>query len=127
VAEFDWSPTRDSGSATVIGCALICVCLVVGVVAVAFGELAAARARVSSAADMAALAGAEHVVSGDPCAAADRVARRGDARLASCEANGEDVVVTVWGDVPDLVARIIAMSGADPPKILVRSRAGPPP
>jgi secretion/DNA translocation related TadE-like protein len=117
----------DLGSATILGCALMCVCLVVGLAALALGELSAARAKLSSAADLAALAGADHLTSGDPCSAAERVAVLGGGRLAQCEVEGGDVMVTISGDPPGLVAKIVTMAGAEPPTIQVRARAGPPP
>lgn len=115
----------ERGSATVLGLILILVCLLVGVLAVSLGELAGARARLSAAADLAALAGAAHDLQGDQCAAAARVAALGRADLVACELNGEDVAVTVSGEVPGIVARIMGAAGEDPPTIAVRARAGP--
>lgn len=115
----------ERGSATVLGLALIFVCLLVGVLAVSLGELAGARARLSAAADLAALAGAAHGLRGDQCAAAARVATLGGAELVTCELSGEDVAVAVSGEVPGIIAKIMGAAGEDPPRIEVRARAGP--
>ncbi|GAA1733806.1 Rv3654c family TadE-like protein [Brachybacterium phenoliresistens] len=78
---------------------------------------AAAQARADTAADLAALAGADALAagSGDPCPIAGEVARRNGAQLASCAVAGRDVIVTVAVD-----------AGALPP-VSGRARAGPAP
>jgi len=77
----------------------------------------AAQARADTAADLAALAGADALAvrSGDPCPIAEEVARRNGAQLAACAVSGRDVIVTVAVD-----------AGALPP-VSGRARAGPAP
>jgi secretion/DNA translocation related TadE-like protein len=62
--------------------------------ALAVGLVRAHRSA-ESAADLAALAGARGLESGDGCGAASRIASANDARLTSCRVDGRDVVVSV--------------------------------
>lgn len=104
---------RDQGSATVI---VLCISLVAifvltGVVGV--GRMAVTRAKVSAAADLAALAGA----AGGGCEVAQATARANGAELDDCRAEGPDVVVVAVRDVR-LAGREFA--------VRARARAGPP-
>lgn len=107
----------EVGAATVLAVAL--VALLVSF-AVACGLAVAAvgtHRRAEAAADLAALAGAQAVQSGDDgCAAARRIARANGARLDRCLLLGFDVVVTVRVAGP-------ALAGGD--ALLARARAGP--
>jgi secretion/DNA translocation related TadE-like protein len=102
----------------------VAVFLLVG--AAAFGVLgqylvAAQRAR--SAADLAALAGAQAYGSGkDGCAAAEQYAARNDHRLAGCSIVGEkiDFVLTT-----KIIAPVPVQSPVLPKSITVRANAGP--
>ncbi|WP_307813427.1 Rv3654c family TadE-like protein [Streptomyces sp. N35] len=105
----------DRGSATVWVVGLIgALCLILaGLLLVA--QAMVARHRAGAAADLAALAAADHALRGqaDACAGAGRVAR----------AQGTDVVrCAVRGEIADVTVR--ARSG--PMSSAVRSRAGPP-
>ncbi len=76
---------RDAGSATlwVVGC--IALLLVITEVAVVRAAAVVARHRAESAADLAALAAAQHIGIDDAqCAAAARIAAANAARLQSC-------------------------------------------
>lgn len=77
-------------------------------------KIAAVRARVSAAADLAALAAAR---AGD-CDAAVRTARDNGADVARCDQVGSDVVVVATTDVIVLPGQVVAVSAT--------ARAGPP-
>jgi secretion/DNA translocation related TadE-like protein len=109
-----WRASSDRGSATVwtVG-AIAVLCAVFGAV-LAMGQAVVVRHRAAGAADLAALAAADHWSDGDAaaCARAARVARAQSARLVEC---------TVEGEISD----VTAASGAGPFTAEVRSRAGP--
>ncbi|MCX4455807.1 flp pilus-assembly TadE/G-like family protein [Streptomyces sp. NBC_01340] len=104
----------DRGSATVwtVG-AIAVLCVVFGAVLV-MGQAVVVRHRAAGAADLAALAAADHWADGGTaaCAQADRVARAQHARLVRCAVEGE-------------VSDVTAVSGSRPFDAEVRSRAGP--
>ena len=85
---------RDSGSATVLVLGLTALVWVAGLAVLLLAQVADARARAATAADLAALAGASHVVTGDSCRAAGRVAKAQSAVLGSCRVDGWTVQVT---------------------------------
>ncbi|WP_405924472.1 Rv3654c family TadE-like protein [Streptomyces sp. NBC_00035] len=89
------------------------LCVVFGVV-LAMGQVVLVRHRAAGAADLAALAAADHWVDGATaaCAEADRVARAQHARLVRCAIGGE-------------ISDVTAASGREPFAAEVRSRAGP--
>lgn len=116
----------DRGAATIYVMAMALICLVAAVAAVAIGEVAIARARTSSAADLAALAAADNRQSGAPCERAGSVASAGGARLASCEQVGSDVLVMVEAQLPPMVRVLAGAAGQGAPTIRVVARAGPP-
>ncbi|MFS8199042.1 Rv3654c family TadE-like protein (plasmid) [Streptomyces sp. CWNU-52B] len=107
-------PVRDRGSATVwtVG-ALAVLCVVFGAV-LAMGQAVVVRHRAGGAADLAALAAADHWMDGETraCAGADRVARAQDTRIVRC---------AVLGDTADVTVE----AGRGPLTAEVRSRAGP--
>lgn len=76
-----------------------------------------AQSQAATAADLAALAGADALAagSGRPCAVAEEAAARNDARLTSCEVRDWDVVVTV------------EVESAPLPAATEQARAGPSP
>ena len=84
----------ESGSVTVLALGFVVVLMAVTLVAVDVGMLALTRARVQSAADLAALA-AVTPSSGPPGQAAEMIARDNGARLASCDCRPEASVVAV--------------------------------
>ncbi|WP_404829214.1 Rv3654c family TadE-like protein [Streptomyces albicerus] len=104
----------DQGSATVwtVG-AIAVLCVVFGAV-LAMGQAVVIRHRAGGAADLAALAAADHWMDGgtEACAQADRVARAQGTRIVRCAVQGEISDVTV-------------AAGRGPLTAEVRSRAGP--
>jgi secretion/DNA translocation related TadE-like protein len=110
-------PDRDAGSATVLVLGLTAVVWVAGLAVLLLAQVANARARAATAADLAALAGASHVVTGDSCRAAARVAAAQSAELASCRVDGWRVQVTAHVPLGG------ALSLFPPAK--ARARAGP--
>ncbi|WUI48206.1 flp pilus-assembly TadE/G-like family protein [Streptomyces sp. NBC_00414] len=107
-------PASDRGSATVwtVG-AIAVLCVVFGAVLV-MGQAVVVRHRAGGAADLAALAAADHWREGGvgACARADRVARAQGTRIVRCAVRGEISDVTVE-------------AGRGPLSTEVRSRAGP--
>ncbi|WP_413757785.1 Rv3654c family TadE-like protein [Streptomyces sp. MMBL 11-3] len=107
-------PAADRGSATIwtVG-AIAVLCVVFGAVLV-MGQAVVIRHRAGGAADLAALAAADHWTDGRAraCARADRVARAQDTRVVRC---------SVDGDVSD----VTVAAGRGPLTAEVRSRAGP--
>jgi secretion/DNA translocation related TadE-like protein len=90
----------ERGSATLFAVAVIGVLVLVGAALGVVGEMIHAHRVAQSAADLAALAGAEARGRGrDPCAAAASIARANGASLDSCAVDGFDVrlQVTVTG------------------------------
>ncbi|EPD56397.1 helicase/secretion neighborhood TadE-like protein [Streptomyces sp. HGB0020] len=111
-----WRGSRggDRGSATVWSVGAIAVlCVVFGVV-LALGQAVAIRHRAAGAADLAALAAADHWADGRraACARAERLARAQGSRLVRC---------VVVGEISD----VTAASGRGPFAAEVRARAGP--
>lgn len=104
----------DRGSATVWSVGAIGVlCAVFGVL-LGLGQAVVVRHRAAGAADLAALAAADHWAEGTAaaCARADRVARAQGSRLTWC---------VIVGDVSD----VTTASGGGPFGAEVRARAGP--
>ncbi|MEU4150934.1 Rv3654c family TadE-like protein [Streptomyces sp. NPDC026659] len=104
----------DQGSATVWSLGAVAVlCVVFGAV-LALGHAVAVRHRAAGAADLAALAAADHWAEGGAaaCARAERVATAQGARLVRC---------VISGEVSDVSAGV----GRGPFTAEVRSRAGP--
>lgn len=101
----------------VAGMATVVVLLSIAAVVIAASMLASTRAR--SAADSAALAGAQELVTGSAtsaCSAAERLARANHATLDDCRVDGDEVAVTT--SVRPSVGSGLAVA---------RSRAGPAP
>ncbi|NGO10680.1 flp pilus-assembly TadE/G-like family protein [Streptomyces sp. HC44] len=106
--------SSDRGSATVWAVGAIAVlCVVFGVV-LAMSQAVVFRHRAGGAADLAALAAADHWIEGGTaaCAQAGRVARAQGTRMVRC---------AVYGEISDV--RVAA--GRGPFTAEVRSRAGP--
>jgi secretion/DNA translocation related TadE-like protein len=112
-------PARDRGSATVWMSLLICTVLFLGAWALALGQAVTARHRAGAAADLAALAAADHALDGEQraCGRAAEVARAQQARVVACALRGEiaDVVAEVRPSTPLAVL----------PPARSRARAGP--
>lgn len=107
----------EQGAATVVAVGLVGVLVLVTALCLAVVVLVLAHRKAQVAADLAALAGASALQSGaDPCAAAERIAVRQDARLIRCVVEGADVVVAAGVRVD------VALGGTELP---ARARAGP--
>ncbi|MFJ7047122.1 Rv3654c family TadE-like protein [Streptomyces sp. NPDC101112] len=104
---------RGSATAWVVG-VLVVLCAVFGAV-LAMGQAVVIRHRAAGAADLAALAAADHWMKGGEgaCTTADRVARAQGSRIVSCEVEGE-------------IADVTAASGTGLLTAEARARAGPP-
>ena len=103
---------RDAGFVTVAVLGLTTVLLAVSAVLVTLGVVAVARHRAASAADLAALAGARHLVDGTACAVARRAALAQGAALVSCRSDGLGVTVVTSVAVGPLgTARARARAG----------------
>lgn len=109
--------TRDEGSATINVLALSAVLAVAGMVAILLAQVADVRARAATAADLAALAGASHVLTRTACPAASAVAASQSARLTSCVVDGWEVRVTVSVRLRGPLSHF--------PAAVARARAGP--
>jgi len=117
----------EAGSGTVLVLSVACVVWCVGVAGACAGSAVVARHRAGAAADLAALAAADHAAWGAPaaCAEAARVAGSMRATLVRCgvHAGVADVSVRVpfpWARLPTGDAH-----GGLPAQVTVRSRAGP--
>ncbi|MDT0568907.1 flp pilus-assembly TadE/G-like family protein [Streptomyces sp. DSM 3412] len=90
------------------------LCAVFGAV-LAFGQAVVIRHEAQAAADLAALAAADHWMRGaeGACATAERVAKAQGSRLVRCEVEGE-------------ISDVTAASGTGPLTAESRARAGPP-
>ncbi|HEV2999356.1 MAG TPA: Rv3654c family TadE-like protein [Solirubrobacteraceae bacterium] len=115
---------RDTGSATplVLGAAALTFVVAVAVGLLGAGLRAGARAR--TAADLAALAAADVLVSGEPCAEAAAVASRNAARLVSCDPLDGGVVVVAETRVLSLPVR--ARARAVPGSVAAGVARAPP-
>lgn len=86
----------EHGAATVVATALLGVLLLCGAGLGVVAAVVVAHRQAQSAADLAALAGAQAVrAGGSGCAAAGDVAAANRARLAACVVEAEDVLVRV--------------------------------
>jgi secretion/DNA translocation related TadE-like protein len=111
----------DQGSATVWTVALITVLLITGCLAMTVAQITLARQRLSSAADLAALAAAQR----HGCAHAAHFAHANGVEFGSCHFDGVDHWVEVWLPAPTLAVRMATLLGERAPEIRVTSRAGP--
>jgi secretion/DNA translocation related TadE-like protein len=113
----------DRGSATVWTLALMTVLLVAGCLAMTVAQIALARQRLSSAADLAALAAAQQPATG--CARAAHFANANGVGFGSCHFDGVDHWIEVWLPAPTLAVRMAALLGEQAPDLRVIARAGP--
>lgn len=125
----DTHRAAERGSGTVLGVAVALV-LVVGLAFIGLlAQAAAGASKAATAADLAALAGADAargITPGDACTVAAEVARKHSVRLVRCERTGpggEIVDVRTALPLPGLSA---AYPGS-PAEASGRARAGPPP
>ena len=89
------SSRTDDGSVSVLVLAAGMATVLLLPLAGSAARAVAAQHRMAVAADMAALAGALDVGTGDPCVAAQRVARANGGELVRCDVDGPVVSVTV--------------------------------
>ncbi|MFD1660114.1 Rv3654c family TadE-like protein [Streptomyces caeni] len=117
----------DRGSATVwVVCVIGAVCAVFGAL-LAQGEAVLVRHRAAGAADLAALAAADHWMEGGEaaCARAGRVAAAQGGRIVRCAVAGEVADVTAAVVSGPFTAGVRARAG--PVRAGVREEAGSPP
>ncbi|MFF4555422.1 Rv3654c family TadE-like protein [Streptomyces sp. NPDC001422] len=114
----------DQGSATVWAVGAMAALCAVFFVVLAMGHAAVTRHRAAGAADLAALAAADHWSDGGTvaCARADRVARAQNARLVRCAVEGEISDVTAASE--DGLFTSEARARAGPPGTEVTGRSG---
>ncbi len=107
-----WS--RDDGAGSVLVLAIVAVTLLLAGFLALAGAASAARGSAQSAADFAALAGAQALMGGRaPCPAAGEVGAANGGEVISCEVHGEHVVVTVRVPVAGMWAVAAARAGPD--------------
>jgi secretion/DNA translocation related TadE-like protein len=107
------TPDGQQGAATLLLVAVVGLCMVLTAAGLGISRVAIARVRVSSAADLAALAAAESM----DCAHARDVVEANRARLLDCEVQGTDVQVSVGLELR-VAGRRLEFTAA--------ARAGPP-
>lgn len=116
----------ECGMATVLMASVLGGLLIlVGAIAVVV-DVAHTKSRASTAADMAALAGANEVLFGEPCQRAQAVAHANSAELQSCTIEGEDVQVAVETSMQGALRAVFRSVRSADPKVTGVSRAGPP-
>jgi secretion/DNA translocation related TadE-like protein len=108
----------ERGVATVLAMAFASVLMLVGLTFAWVGAAVARHRSAQSAADLAALAGAQAVQEGRPsCEAVLAIARENQAQVTQCSVVGDEVWVIVEVDAPSLFGRSGALTG--------RAHAGP--
>ncbi|WP_181311983.1 Rv3654c family TadE-like protein [Nocardioides campestrisoli] len=111
-------PRDERGAATVLVVAMVGVLLTVAVGVAGVGGLLHAHRRAQGAADLAALAAAQALLTGaPPCPRAAEVASANGATLRSCRTEGEEVVLEVEVGASPLLPVVAELRG--------RARAGP--
>lgn len=112
--------TDERGSATVLAMSLASVLVLLGLAGAWVGAVVADHRAAQSAADLAALAGAQAVQDGRAaCVAVEQIALANSARATQCSVIGADVWVTVQVEAPSLLGRTPTVTG--------RAHAGPGP
>ncbi len=110
----------ERGSATLLVLAMAGVLLLVGAALGVVVAMVRAHRAAESAADLAALAGAQALQrGGDPCGRAAEIARANDARLSACSSRGSVVTVRVIVAGPHWLGQSADLSA--------EARAGPAP
>lgn len=113
---------RERGSMTVMAVALLSVISVVGMLGLGLAQWAVAAARLSSAADIAALAGAN--APAESCGRAAQAAAANGTTLVGCVVEGLDVVATVQAPAPPFAIRVATLLGGDASVLQRSARAG---
>lgn len=114
----------DCGAATVLAIALSFILLCAGFVGLALVQVHLVATHVQTAADLAALAGAQALE--DPCRRAAEIAAANGAEISDCTMDGTDVIVQVHVQTPPMLERIARLTGQDAGVIVAVARAGPP-
>ena len=107
---------------TLVAVALLGVLSVFGVLGLGLAQWAIAAARLTSAADIAALAGAN--ADADACARAATAAAANGTALVECLVDGSDVVATVQAPAPPFATRVAALLGRETSVLQRSARAG---
>jgi secretion/DNA translocation related TadE-like protein len=108
------SPRDDRGAGAVLAIALVMAVVVVGLAGVTLAAALSARQHLIGTADLAALAAADAAsgaIGGEPCEVAAGVARGNGTRLASCEAQGLVLAVTVASSFAGIPITAAARAG----------------
>ena len=114
----------DRGAATVLTLALSLVLLSAGFVGLALVQVHLVATHVQTAADLAAIAGAQALE--DPCHRAAQIAAANGVEITGCTLDGTDVVVQVHVQAPPMLERMARLTGQDADSIVAVARAGPP-
>ena len=114
----------DRGSATIWSLALTFMLLLGGFVTMATGQVAVARQQVSTAMDLAALAGAQ--TPDQQCDQAQFVAQANGAQLNTCYLDRGDVVVSGTVPAPGVLQHLLGFLGQPLAGIGATARAGQP-
>lgn len=116
----------DRGVATVLMASILAgIMILVCAIAIAV-DVVHTKSQAATAADLTALAAAEQVLLGDPCATAVAVAHRNNSELASCDIQGEDVQVEVKTAMTGALKLLFRSVRSRAPQVRAVSRAGPP-
>lgn len=120
--------SSDTGSGTLLTLFAAWIIIMSTGVVLVLAQASIAREHAASAADLAALAGANEMMFGgpDPCAQARTIAASNSARLIDCQTQGADLVVNVEVDSPPLVTMLARWVGQPVPRITESAQAGPP-
>lgn len=116
----------ESGAASLVLASLLAGMVTLAVAIAVAVDIAHTHSRASSAADLAALAGARDILWGDACDEAAVITAKHQAELASCEIEGEDVQVEVRASPQGAAKAITQRLGIRTPEVRSVSRAGPP-
>lgn len=105
----------DRGAATPLAVGLIATLVILATLLLGVGAALADASRLGHTADTAALAAADTLLgwhAGEPCAVAERLAERHDARVVACTVDELSVVVTVTRSILALPVERSARAGA---------------
>lgn len=114
--------SNDAGSGTVLGLVALALVCFVATVGLARAQQVITIRQASTAADLAAIAGAQAMT--DHCARAGSVAAANGAQLSGCLRSGGDVHVQVRLAMPPLTAGLLRSFGLPTPPITAQARAG---
>lgn len=112
----------ERGTGTVLSLAVLAVVCFATTVAVAKAQLVLAVRQADTAADLAALAGAQAMV--DPCGRATAVAAANGTQLSGCWMAGGDVLVQVTRPMPSITSSLLSSFRLPTPAVTAQSRAG---